>query len=142
MDALWNTGVIMFLSCGFFYLLLSFFSSPNLSGRRLDVYHTSTCGLRANLECTSEMCCAQLAGNAEAKKSPKNHHRGTITQLCPAISLQLRQVLTIGKKNLLHSNISPTYPHNMVNFSLQAPEICWRVWGTPANFNGFRVLAE
>jgi len=20
-------------------------------------------------------------------------------------------------------------------------EICWRVWGTPANFNGFRVLA-
>ena len=19
-------------------------------------------------------------------------------------------------------------------------EICWRVWGTPANFNGFRVL--
>ena len=21
-------------------------------------------------------------------------------------------------------------------------EICWRVWGTPANFNGFRVLAS
>jgi len=20
-------------------------------------------------------------------------------------------------------------------------EICWRVWGTPVNFNGFRVLA-
>ena len=31
---------IIFLSCGFFYLLL--FSSPNLSCRRLDVYHTST----------------------------------------------------------------------------------------------------
>jgi len=26
-------------------LLLSFFSSPNLSGRRLDVYHTSTRGV-------------------------------------------------------------------------------------------------
>jgi len=35
---------IIFLPCGFFLLLLSsfFFSSPNLSGRRLDVYHTST----------------------------------------------------------------------------------------------------
>jgi len=31
--------------------------------------------------------------------------------------------------------------HNMVNFAPLAPEICWRVWGTPANFNGFRVLA-
>jgi len=27
------------------FLLLSFFSSPNLSGRRLDVYHTSTHGV-------------------------------------------------------------------------------------------------
>jgi len=32
-------------------------------------------------------------------------------------------------------------PHNMVNFGLLAAEICWRVWGTPANFNGFHVLA-
>jgi len=30
---------IIFLLCGFFLLL---FSSPNLSGRRVDVYHTST----------------------------------------------------------------------------------------------------
>jgi len=29
----------------------------------------------------------------------------------------------------------------MVNFGPLAAEICWRVWGTPANFNGFRVLA-
>ena len=29
----------------------------------------------------------------------------------------------------------------MVNFGLLAAEICWRVWGTPANFNGFRVSA-
>jgi len=32
---------IVFYRCGFF-LLSSFFSSPILSGRRLDVYHTST----------------------------------------------------------------------------------------------------
>jgi len=29
----------------------------------------------------------------------------------------------------------------MVNFGPLAAEICWRVCGTPANFNGFRVLA-
>jgi len=29
----------------------------------------------------------------------------------------------------------------MVNFGLLTAEICWRVWGTAANFNGFRVLA-
>jgi len=35
---------IIFLPCGFFYVLSSsfFFSSPNLSRHRLDVYHTST----------------------------------------------------------------------------------------------------
>ena len=29
----------------------------------------------------------------------------------------------------------------MVDFGSLAAEICWRVWGTPANFNGFHVLA-
>ena len=38
---------IIFLPCSFFLLLLSSFilSSPNLSGRRLDVNHTSTHGV-------------------------------------------------------------------------------------------------
>jgi len=31
--------------------------------------------------------------------------------------------------------------HNMVNFGLLAAEIDPVVWGTPTNFNGFRVLA-
>jgi len=30
----------------------------------------------------------------------------------------------------------------MVNFGLLAAEIVSLVWGTPANFNGFRVLAS
>jgi len=29
----------------------------------------------------------------------------------------------------------------MVNVGPLTAEICWRVLGTPANFNGFRVLA-
>jgi len=37
--------------------------------------------------------------------------------------------------------MSSRCPDNMVNFGLLAAEICWPVWGTPANFNGFRVWA-
>jgi len=76
--------------------LLLLFSSPNLTGRRLNVYHTSAHGvaLVQNLECKSEMCCTQLARNV----GPKNCHLGTIAQLYQAISLQLRYVLIIGKK--------------------------------------------
>jgi len=32
--------------------------------------------------------------------------------------------------------------HNMVNFGPLAAEIVSLVWGTPANFNWFRALAE
>jgi len=88
------------------------------------------------------MCSTQLAESAGRKKSPKIRHLGTIAQLCRAISSQLRHVSTIGKKNLLHSNISPIRPHNMVNFGPLAAEIGSVVWGTEANFNGFRVLAS
>jgi len=45
-----------------------------------------------------------------------------------------------SEKNLLSSNISPTCPHNMVNFGPLAAEIFSLVWCTPGNFNGFRVL--
>jgi len=46
-----------------------------------------------------------------------------------------------SEKKLLNSNISPTCPYNMVNFGPPAAEISLLVWGTPANFNGFHVLA-
>jgi len=86
------------------------------------------------------MCCTRLAEDTGRKNDAKNRYIGTIEQLCRAISSQLRHLLTIGKK-LLNSNISSTCPLNMVNFGLLTAEICGRVWGTPANFNGFRVLA-
>ena len=41
----------------------------------------------------------------------------------------------------LSNNISSTCPHNMVNFGPLVSEIGLPVWGTPPNFNGFRVLA-
>ena len=78
------------------------------------------------------------------QKIAKNRHLRTIAQLCRAISSKLRQVSTIGKK-LLNSNISPRCLYNiynMVNFSLLTAEIVSLVWGSPANFSGFRVLAS
>ena len=43
---------------------------------------------------------------------------------------------------LLNSNTSSTCPANMgTSFALLMAEICWQLWGTPANFNGFRVMA-
>jgi len=41
------------------------------------------------------------------------------------------------KKSLLSTNISSRCPHNMVNVSPLAAEICWRVWGTQQISTGF-----
>jgi len=73
----------------------------------------------ANLECRSEMCCVQLAGNTGRKK---------IAIWAPS-------------HNLLSSNIAPRCRRNMVNLGPLMAEIGSGVWGTPANFNGFRILA-
>ena len=66
----------------------------------------------------------------------------TIAQLCRAMTSQIRHrpMSTIGK-NLLNSNISSTCPH-MTNFGPLTAEIGSGVWGTQADFNGFRVLAS
>jgi len=85
------------------------------------------------------MKCAAL-GSLEiqdAKMMQKNCHLRTIAQVCRAESLQLRRVSTIGKKNLLGSNISSTCPHNRLTSG-------WDRLGSlghPTNFNGFCVLA-
>jgi len=86
------------------------------------------------------MCGMRLAENAGPKKVAKNRHLRTIAQLCPAESSQRRHISTIGK-NLFSSNTSSTGSHNMANFSPLAAEIGSGVCGTPANINGFRVLA-
>jgi len=45
-----------------------------------------------------------------------------------------------SKKYLLSSNMSSTCSHNMVNIGALTTEIGPVVCGTPANFNGFRLL--
>jgi len=80
------------------------------------------------------MCCAWLAGNAGPKNSPSRHHRTTLLGYIFTIKVHIDNWKKLVKQQ-------PTCPHNMVNLGLLAAEICWRVWGTPANFNGFRILA-
>jgi len=75
--ALWFLSIFFLLS----------FSSPNLSGRRLDVYHTST---HAGLKCA--------ALDSLEIQDAKNRHFGIIAQLCRPVSSEVRHVLTIRKK--------------------------------------------
>jgi len=81
------------------------------------------------------MCCTWLAGNAGPKNSPSGHHRTNLSGYIFAT----KACIDIRKK-VLNSNISPTCPHNMVNFGALRADICSGVWGTPSNFNGFCVL--
>jgi len=81
----------------FFLLLSFFFSSPNVSRRRLDVYHTRNTG---------------------HKKSPSRHHRTTLSGYIFAIKARID-----NRKKVLNSNTSSTCPDNMVNFGPLAGEI-------------------
>jgi len=126
-----------------FFLLLSssFFlaySQPSQSGCL--PYFQTRCDLSANLQCTSEFCCARLTEN-RTQKLRKYRHLRTIAQICRAMSSQLSYV-SIIEKNMSNSNVSSTRLHGMGNCGSLATEIDWWVWGTPANFNGFRVFAS
>jgi len=84
----------------------------------------------------------RLAENTERKKSPKIRHLCTIAQLCRSSSCtsQLRHVSTFEKNVKLQYILYMS--HNIVDFGPLAAEIGLPDWGTPANFNGFRLLAS
>jgi len=71
--------------------------------------------------------------------SPKNRHLGTIAQLCRAIASQIRHLSTIGKK-LVNQQYLFHMSSQYGKLGPLAAEIGPVVWGTPANFNGFRVF--
>jgi len=71
-----------------------------------------------------------------AKNSQSGYHCTTLSGYIFAAKAYIDNL-----KKLLNSNISSTCPHNMVNFGPLTSEIRSGVWGTPANINGFRVLA-
>jgi len=70
------------------------------------------------------------------KKSPSGHHRTNLSGCIFATKARID-----NRKKLLSSNTSSTRSHNMANFGQLAAEIGSVAWGTPANFNGFRILA-
>jgi len=134
MIALWNkAGHYIFALCIsiFFFFYLFSFSSPNLSRRRLDVYHTSTHGVA--LVRIRNACLKYDARRSLKVQDAKNRHFGTISQLYRAVSSKLRHVYRQWEKNLLNVHTSSTCTHYMVNFGLLTAEICWLVWGTPTN---------
>ena len=83
------------------------------------------------------MRCTRLAANTGRKKSPSRRHRTTLSGHIFAT----KECIDNRKKNSLSSDTSSTCPHNTVNFGPLAAEIVSLVWGTPGNFNGFRVLS-
>ena len=142
MTLLWSPYVIgqtiIFLPCGFY---LSSFFFPRLISAVRDWMSTVLPTHSVALVRIMHVCTMKCAARGSLKiQDAKNRHFGTIGQLCRAVSSQMRHLLTI-EKNLLNIDTSSTCPHNMVNFGLLTAEIRWRVWGTPANFNRFRVLA-
>ena len=67
------------------------------------------------------------------QKPPFGHHRTTLSTYVFATTARIDN--RKKQQYLLYM------PHNMVNFGPPAAEIDSLVWGTPANFNGFCVLA-
>ena len=65
---------------------------------------------------------------------------GNIAQLCRAISSQLRHVSTSEKKLVKQQYLLHMFKQ-YGELRLTTAEIAPVVWGTPANFSGFRVLA-
>jgi len=127
-------------TCGLSFLFSSiFFPSPNLSRHKLDIYHTSTHGVAlvriqdASLK-RAARCSIKIQEAKNRQKSPSGHHRTTLSGYIFAIKARID-----NRKNTLNSNTSSTC-HDMVNFGPLTTEI-GSGSGTPANFNGFRVLA-
>jgi len=99
MAALRSTCGHYIFALWFLFLSSFFLSLPNLSRRRLDVYHTSTGGV-ALVQIYN--ACLKCAACGSLKIQDVKNHFGTIAQLCRAVSSQLRHVSTIGKKLVKH----------------------------------------
>jgi len=100
-------------------------------------YFHTWCGLSANVRCSSETCCTGLAEIQDAKKSPKITIWATSHNLSGYIFATAARI--DNRKNLSNSSMFSRCRHNIVNFGPLAAEVSSGVWGTPTNFNGFRL---
>ena len=96
---------IIFLPFGFFYL--SFFSSPILSRRRLDIHHTwcDLCEFKMQVWNVLHAACWKYRMQKNAKNLPSGHHRTTLSGY-----IFVNKARIDNRKNLWNSNIFPTCP--------------------------------
>jgi len=107
----------------------------------MDVYHTSTHGvalvwiLDAGLKRAARARCKYKTQKV-VKKSPSGHHRTTLWGYIFATNSHIdNQKKLVKQQYLLH--MLPWYGE----LGTLAAEIGPVVWGTPANLNGFHILA-
>ena len=127
------------------WLLPLLFSSPILSRRRLDVYHTSTHDVAlVGIQNVAGVWNVPHATRWKyrTQKLRKNRHLHTIAQLCLHGYILATKACIDNRKKWLNSDMSSICPHSVVNFGPLAAGIDWWVWGTPENFNGFRLFAS
>ena len=109
-----NGQASIFCSCGFYLSFFFFLFFPRLISVVGDwisaILHT-WCGLSANFECMSEMCCTQLAENTGCKNYAKNRHLCTIAQLCWAIYIFATKACIDNWKKLLMAISPPSSQH-------------------------------
>jgi len=67
---------VVFLSSLFFFFSCLFSAVADWMST---IYFHTWCGLSANVECRSEMCCMRLAENTPRKNSPSGHYRTALS---------------------------------------------------------------
>jgi len=139
MAALCNRAGHYIFALWFLLYSIFFISLPNLSRRRLDVYHTSTHGvaLVRILDAGLKRARASLKVQ-DAKKSPKIRHLGTVEQICRAISSQLRHVSTIGKRLVRQQYL----PHISSQYGELRPTSGWGRFGCLGHPSKFQQVSR
>ena len=127
--------ILWFLLSFFFHL----FSSPKLSGRKVDVYHTSIHDVALVFRMVWNLL------HAARWKYRTQKWRKKIAIYAPShnfVRLYLHnEGIVNNRKNLLNSNMSPTCLHNMANVGPTNGRDRFGSLGTRANVNGVCVLA-
>jgi len=127
---------VIFCSCGFFFffllLLLFYLAYSRRSQIGYLAYFHTWCGLSANLEWRSEICCTRLTENTGCKNMPSAHHRTTLSGYIFATKACIDNPKKLAKQQyLLHmcSQYGELQPSNDWDWlaSFGHPSKCQRV---------------
>ena len=121
------------------YLLSVFPRLISAAADWMSTYFHTWCGLSVNLGCRSETCCTRLA----EIQDPKNCQK--ISTCAPSHNFVRLYIRNYGTYRQSEKIVKQQHlPHVSLQYRKLRPtiaaEILLFVWGTPGNFNGFRVL--